>query len=163
MRSGHRGCRTWLAAGRRCASLAHVGETKIVREFSVSAERLYDALADQDAMGSWMRAKISVPVRGTGGLVGTVRRVHAGKVVLDERIVACERPRFLAYELVPPLPLLQRHRGELRIEPLAAGGARLTWHILLELKFGLDALLLRVLNRTIDAALARLDRRLQHS
>jgi uncharacterized protein YndB with AHSA1/START domain len=140
-----------------------VSETKIVREFSVPPERLFDALADQDAMGSWMGAKISVPVRGANGLVGTVRRIHAGRVTLDERIVASEAPRFMAYELVPPVPLLKRHRGELRVESLAGGRSRVTWNILLELRFGLDALLLRVLNRSIDAALGRLQRRLERS
>ena len=140
-----------------------VSETKIVREFSVSPERLFEALADQDAMGSWMGAKISVPVRGANGLVGTVRRIHAGRVTLDERIVACEAPRFMAYELVPPKPLLKRHRGELRVEPLAGGRSRVTWHIVLELRFGLDALLLGVLNRSIDTALGRLQRRLERN
>lgn len=111
-----------------------MAEITLVQDFAVPAERVYAALADQDRMGDWMRAQISVPTRGKDGLVGTVRRIHLGPTSFDERIVACEPPRFIAYQIVTPLPLLQSHRGEMRIEPHGQGHARLTWSILLDMR-----------------------------
>lgn len=146
-----------------------MSETTLVQEFAVSAEQLYDAIADQDGMGAWMGAKISVPVRGPAGsdgkpgLVGTVRRVHAGPLAFDEKIVEAVAPRFLAYQICSPLPLLKHHRGEMRIESLGAGRSRLTWHIVLEMKLPLlGDLVLGPLGLSIKAALKRLARRLSN-
>lgn len=112
-------------------------------------------------MSAWMGAKISVPVRGKDGLVGTVRRIHAGPISFDEKIVEVQAPHFLAYQICSPLPLLKHHRGEMRVEALAEGRSRLTWKIVLELKPAfVGGLVLGPLGMTIDKALKRLARRL---
>src|SRR5688572_11017485 len=85
-------------------------------------------------MSAWMGAKISVAKRGDNGLVGTVRRVHLGMKSFDERIVEAKPPSFLAYQISSPVPLLSHHRGEMRVESLGPQRARLSWHIVLELK-----------------------------
>jgi len=134
-----------------------------VQEFAVSADKLFAAIADQDGMSAWMGAKISVPVRGKDGLVGTVRRVHLGPVSFDERIVEAEAPRFLAYQICSAMPLLQHHRGELRVESLGEGRSRLTWHIVLQLKPSfISPLVAGPLGLTIKQALKRLSGRLTH-
>jgi uncharacterized protein YndB with AHSA1/START domain len=140
-----------------------MSETVITREFSVSAERLYEALADQDKMSSWIGAKVSVPVRGANGaLVGTVRRIHVGLVIFDERIEAVEPARSITYAVVPPMPLLRHHLGQMRIEPLGPHRSRLTWRIQLELALGADRVVGPVLGRVLALGLARLARRLSN-
>jgi uncharacterized protein YndB with AHSA1/START domain len=140
-----------------------VGQITVVHDFAASAERVFEALADQERMGSWMGAQISVPTRGKDGLVGTVRRIHLGPTSFDERIVECEPPRFIAYQIVTRVPLLQRHRGEMRLEPQGQGHTRLTWHIVLELKPAfVGALVLVPLELTVKRALARLARSFAH-
>ena len=138
-------------------------EITVVHDFAAPIERVFAALADQDGMGAWMGARISVPTRGVDGLVGTVRRIHLGPASFDERIIACEPPGFIAYQIVTPLPLLQRHHGEMRIEARGEGRTRLTWHIVMELKPAIiGALVLRPLGLTVKRGLARLSRQLTH-
>lgn len=137
-----------------------MSETTIVQDFNVPPARLFEALSDQDRMGQWMGAKISVPVRGGDGLVGTVRRIHVGPVGVDERIEAADAPRFLAYRIVSPTPFLKHHRGELRIEPRGQG-SRLTWHIVLQLSLPMVGdVVLASLRPLISRGLARLAKKL---
>lgn len=146
---------TWRAA----ASVLQwrVSDIILRQDFAVSAERVFDALADQDNMGSWMGAKITVPVRSEGGLVGTVRRVHAGVITFDERIVEAERPRSIAYQISSPVPLLAKHRGEIEVESLGPRSARVTWTITLQLRPGFVGAPVRgVLSLLIRRALKRL-------
>jgi uncharacterized protein YndB with AHSA1/START domain len=140
-----------------------VKEITLVQDFAAPVDRVFAALADQDAMGAWMGGQISVPTRGKDGLVGTVRRIHLGPTWFEERIVECEPPRFIAYQIVTRVPLLQHHRGEMRIEPLGAAQTRLTWRIVLELKPAfVGALLLAPLGLTVKRGLRRLSHSLTH-
>jgi uncharacterized protein YndB with AHSA1/START domain len=145
------------------ARLRAVKEITLVQDFAAPVERVFAALADQDAMGAWMGGQISVPTRGKDGLVGTVRRIHLGPTWFEERIVECEPPRFIAYQIVTRVPLLQHHRGEMHIEPHGAGQTRLTWRIVLELKPAfVGALLLGPLGLTVKRGLRRLSHSLTH-
>jgi uncharacterized protein YndB with AHSA1/START domain len=135
-----------------------MSETTISREFGVSAQRLYDALADQDILGSWLGATVSVRVRGTHGLVGTVRRIHLGPVSFDERIAVADSPHAIDYAIVPPVPLLRHHRGELRIEALGPSRSRLTWRIALKLALGADIVVLPMVKQGLSLALTRLSK-----
>jgi uncharacterized protein YndB with AHSA1/START domain len=137
-----------------------MSEATITREFSVSAQRLYDAIADQDQCGSWLGAKVSVPVRGPDGLVGTVRRIHLGPFTFDERIASTEPARSLDYSIVPPMPLLKHHRGEMRIEALGPERSRLQWRVVLELSAGAHHVVLPVLKGVLSVSLGRLAKQL---
>jgi hypothetical protein len=140
-----------------CASVSAVRQLILRQDFEVSAERVYDALADQDGMSAWMGGKISVPVRGEGGLVGTVRRIHIGSASFDERIVEAQRPSLIAYIICSPVPLLVKHRGELRVESLSARRSRVTWQIDLVLRSALVAAVVRpMLTFALGGALKRL-------
>lgn len=109
-----------------------------------------------------MGSKISVPVRGTDGLVGTVRRIHVGPASFDERIVEAQRPTLIAYTICSPMPLLVKHRGELRVAPLDARRSRVTWDIELVMKSALvGAVMKPVLTLALGAALKRLAARLR--
>ena len=139
------------------ASLQPVSKINLSQDFEVSAERVYDALADQDGMSAWMGGKITVPVRSEGGLVGTVRRIHLGPASFDERIVEAERPSLIAYTISSPVPLLARHRGEIRVLPLDARRSRVTWQVELVLKPAFVGAGVRpLLSRLLGAGLKRL-------
>jgi uncharacterized protein YndB with AHSA1/START domain len=130
--------------------------------FQASAERVFDALGDQDNMASWLGGKITVPVRGEVGLVGTVRRIHLGPLFFDERILEAERPRYIAYQIVSEVAWLVRHHGELRIESIAPEQTRVTWRVLLELKTPLIGMLARAtLSVVLAIGLKRLARKLR--
>lgn len=145
-----------------CASLSAVSQINLSQDFDAAAERVYDALADQDGMSAWMGSKISVPVRGADGLVGTVRRIHVGPTSFDERIVEAQRPTLLAYTICSPMPLLVKHRGELRVVPIDARRSRVTWDIELEMKSALVAAAIKpVLTLALGAALKRLAAKLR--
>lgn len=131
------------------------------KDFDISAERLFDALADQDRMGRWMGAKITVPVRGANGLVGTVRRIHLGAVSFDEEITHADRPRSLRYRVVRGVPFLEQHHGEVIVSPLSVARSRLTWTIELSLTLPLLApLSLQGLGAILRRALGRLEAQL---
>ncbi|MEY4511545.1 MAG: Polyketide cyclase / dehydrase and lipid transport [Pseudomonadota bacterium] len=139
-----------------------MSQINLSQDFAVPAERVYDALADQDGMSAWMGSKISVPVRGEGGLVGTVRRIHAGPVSFDERIVEAQRPSLIAYTICSPMPLLVKHRGELRIAPIDARRSRVTWQVELVMKSAIVGAAIRgVLTLALGAALKRLAAKLR--
>lgn len=101
----------------------------IKQRFAAAPDRVFAALADQDAMASWMGGRITIPERGPRGLVGTVRRIHLGPFAFDERIVACEPPRRLAYQVVGRVPFLRRHRGEVTVAADGADAANVSWSI----------------------------------
>jgi uncharacterized protein YndB with AHSA1/START domain len=132
----------------------------LVHEFSAPADRLYAALADQDGMARWMAAPISVPVR-TPELVGTVRRIGVGALTFDERIVAVEPGRSIAYVIATPLPGLVHHHGEMHVEALGAARSRLRWHITMEFSPALFATpVLGGLRLVLGVALKRLAKQL---
>ncbi len=131
----------------------------IQRDFEVSAERLFDALADQDKLGSWLGVKVSVPTRGATP-VGTVRRIHLGVTTFDERIELAERPRAIDYAIVPPMPLLRHHRGVMRIEAISPTRSRLSWTVTLELAAGLNVVVLPFIMQSLSLGLSRLAKQL---
>jgi len=134
-----------------------VSDIILRQDFTVSADRVFDALADQDAMGSWMGAKISVPSRGEDGLVGTVRRVHLGPVGFDEQIIEAERPTRIVYQISSPVPLLVKHRGEIQVEAVGDRQSRVTWRVELKLQPDVVGAFVRpVLSMALSAALKRL-------
>jgi uncharacterized protein YndB with AHSA1/START domain len=140
---------------------SRVATIKLSKDFDLPAEQLFDALADQGGMGRWMGVRISVPVRGAEGLVGTVRRIHLGLVSFDEEITHAERPHSLRYRVIRGVPLLRHHRGELVIAPLSATQSRLTWTVELSLAVPLLASLsLQSLAATLRRALGRLQTQL---
>jgi len=106
-------------------------QLSLSRTFAVPQARVFAALADQDRMGAWMGAEISVPVR-TPDLVGTVRRIHAGPMRFDERIVAVDPGRFIAYEICTPLPGLVRHHGTLHVDARGPEQSHVRWDIEME-------------------------------
>lgn len=139
-----------------------MNEIVITQRFAASPERVFAALADQDAMGRWMGSKISVPVRGPDGLVGTVRRVHVGPYALDERIVDVEPPKRIAYQVVSRPPMLKRHHGELRIEPEGTHGATVIWTVHADFKPAfVGNLVLPLIQATLARGLSRLAKELR--
>jgi uncharacterized protein YndB with AHSA1/START domain len=141
--------------------LARVSELRLQQDFPVSAERLYDALADQEGMSAWMGSKITVRERGASGLVGTVRRIHLGPASFDERIVEAQRPSRIVYRICSPVPLLAHHRGELQIEALGERASRVTWRVELALRPSFVGAPVRAgLGLVLRVALERLARRL---
>jgi uncharacterized protein YndB with AHSA1/START domain len=139
-----------------------VSQINLSQDFDVSAERVYDALADQDGMSAWLGGKISVPVRVNGGLVGTVRRIHVGPASFDEQIVEAERPHLIAYTISSPVPLLVKHRGELRVSSLDARRSRVTWQVELVLAPEVLGLGVRpLLSLVLGAGLKRLAAKLR--
>lgn len=145
-----------------CGSVAGVKPIQIRQQIAASAERVYDALADQDNMGSWMGAKITIPTRGETGLVGTIRRVHLGPASFDERILEAERPSHIAYTIIGKLPALIHHRGELQIVSESDQLTNVDWRV--ELKFSnplLGVIVKGVLSLVLTVALKRLARKLE--
>lgn len=141
-----------------------MSDVTVHQTFRAPAERVFDALADQDSMAGWMGGKISVPVRGEAGLVGTVRRIHLGPWALDERILEADRPRYIAYRIVSRVPGMARHHGELRIESASATEVRVTWRVALEMKVPVVGMLARqVLKLVLSNGLKRLARNLPRS
>jgi uncharacterized protein YndB with AHSA1/START domain len=138
-----------------------VAAINIVQEFRVSAEQVFDALADQENSGSWMGAKISVAARGEHGLVGTVRRVHLGPTHFEERILEAERPRHIGYAIVSTVPGLVRHRGDVYVQRKGEEQAEVTWRVDMVLRPALLTMIVRaLLSFVIARALKRLDRQL---
>ena len=105
------------------------------QELGVDADRVWDAINDHEGMSRWLDARVSVLARREGTGVGTVRRIRARGIVIDEEVVYCDapgdgRPGRLVYRIVRGAPF-RFHRGEMLVERVAAGRSRLTWDIVL--------------------------------
>jgi uncharacterized protein YndB with AHSA1/START domain len=110
-------------------------------------ERVFDLLADARSWPGWGRFD-SVEVTGEPG-VGEERVLKTGRVRSHERVVAFERPRLFAYELLGGLPV-RDYRAEVTLSPAADGGSEIRWHSTFEGKFpGSGRLVRRTLRKFI--------------
>jgi hypothetical protein len=114
-----------------------VSQERLVLEQEVAAspERLWAAIVDHEGMSRWLDARVSVVARREGTGVGTVRRIRARGIVIDEEVVYADapaegRPGRLVYRIVRGAPV-RFHRGEMLVEPLPGGRSRLRWDIVL--------------------------------
>lgn len=128
-----------------------------VESFAVPPERLFDALSDHEGMTDWIGARVSV-VRGPAdGGVGTVRRVHARGLSIDEEVTYLDPPRRMVYRIVSGAPGVRFHRGEVLVEPWGRTGSQLTWDILIDSPIpGVARAMVAVLRPAIRGGLARL-------
>lgn len=132
-----------------------------VESFAVPPARLFDAFLDHEGMGGWMDAKIRVVKGPDDGGVGTVRRIEAPGLALDEEVTYVLYPRRMVYRIVAGLPIVRFHRGEILVEPWGQTGSQLTWDILLDSAVpGVAALVAGILRPQIRKGLARLRREL---
>jgi hypothetical protein len=88
-------------------------------------------LTDHEGMSDWLEARVSVIAGPGDGGVGTVRRVSARGLSIDEEVTYAVAPRRLSYRIVRGLPGLSYHRGEVLIEPWGKTGSQLTWDVIL--------------------------------
>lgn len=128
-----------------------------VESFAVPPERLYGVLSDHEGMTRWIGARVSV-VRGPAdGGVGTVRRVHARGLSIDEEVTYADPPRRLVYRIVRGVPGVRFHRGEVLVEPWGKTGSQLTWDILIDSPVpGLARAMVAALRPAIRAGLSKL-------
>ncbi len=107
-------------------------QVHIVESFAVPPEVLFDRLVDHEGMSDWLGVRVSILAGPLDGGVGTIRRVHARGLVLDEEVTYLDRPRRMTYRIIRGLPLLAFHRGELLVEPWGKTGSQLTYDILMD-------------------------------
>jgi hypothetical protein len=121
----------------------------------VSPERAFEVLTDPDEMTRWG----GVPVRIIAGPSspigrGSVRRIEARGLRLDEEVLSCDRPRRFAYAICGGLPV-DHHYGEIVVVPTAEG-ARVEWSIRIGSAVpGLARVLRTVLSRELRRGLRR--------
>jgi uncharacterized protein YndB with AHSA1/START domain len=133
-------------------SQAHLN---IVESFAVSPEKLWAAINDHEGMSEWTGARVNI-IAGDGG-VGTVRRVRARGLAIDEEVTYLDPPRRMVYRIVGGVPLLRFHRGEMLVEPWGKTGAELTWDIVLDSAVpGFAKLLAAILGPALRDGLSKL-------
>jgi hypothetical protein len=108
---------------------------RVDHELGASPDRVWAAITDHEGMGRWLDARVSLLARSANGGVGTVRRVHARGLRIDEEVVYADapvgdRPGRLVYRIVRGLPV-RFHRGEMLVERVGDGRSRLTWDVVL--------------------------------
>ncbi len=132
-----------------------------VESFAVPPETLWDVLSDHEGMSDWIGARVSVVTGPPDGGVGTVRRVHARGLAIDEEVTYADPPRRMVYRIVRGAPGVRFHRGEVLVEPWGKTGSQLTWDIIIDSPLpGLAPLMVGVLRPAIRAGLAKLRTRL---
>ena len=133
------------------------GRATFVESFAVPPERLWEVLSDHEGMSEWIGARVSVVAGPPDGGVGTVRRVRARGLTLDEEVTYADAPRRMVYRIVRGLPVLRFHRGEILIAPWGKTGSQLTWDILLESALpGVAPAIAATLRPAIRAGLSKL-------
>lgn len=132
-----------------------------VESFAVPPERLFEVLSDHEGMSEWIGARVSVVAGPPDGGVGTVRRVRARGLAIDEEVTYSDPPRRMVYRIVRGLPVVRFHRGEILVEPWGRTGSQLTWDILVDSAVpGAARAIVAVLRPAIRAGLSRLRARL---
>lgn len=104
----------------------------IVESFAAPPEAVFERLTDHEGMSDWAGARVSVVAGPIDGGVGTIRRVHARGLTIDEEIVYVDRPRRLVYRIVRGVPLLRFHRGEVLVEPWGKTGCEVRWSVIMD-------------------------------
>ena len=134
----------------------------VERDLGASAQDVWGAITDHEGMGRWLDARVSVVSRSGAGAVGTVRRVKARGLAIDEEVVYADppaegRPGRLVYRIVRGLPI-RFHRGEMLVEQLGARRSRLSWDVRMESAVpGLARATGLLLRPALAAGLVRLD------
>jgi uncharacterized protein YndB with AHSA1/START domain len=134
-------------------------EIIVTHEFPVTADRVFAALDDHANMGRWIGTPVSVVTRMADGGVGTVRRVHAPLMAIDEEVTARDVPHRLVYRIVRGVPFMNYHRGEIRVEPRTDGRSYVRWQV--EIESALPAgssLMLFMVGFALRRGLKRLER-----
>lgn len=125
--------------------------------FAVPPEVLWAAVSDHEGMSDWAGARVTVVAGPADGGVGTVRRIHARGLTIDEEVVYADPPRRLVYRIVRGMPLLRFHRGEIVIEPWGKSGSQLRWSIMMDHAVpGVARLIAAPLQPAMRGALAKL-------
>lgn len=118
-------------------------------------EFVFERITDHEDMRNWPGVKSCVLVEtGTprNGL-GAVRRITAGGLTLDEKVVQWEPPRRYDYTIVRGLPV--EHRGTVELVP-RDGGVELRWTVRMSSRIPFFAQIVGfTLRRGLKAALAR--------
>lgn len=114
-----------------------MSQQRVVLEQVIAAtpDRVWAAINDHEGMSRWLDARVSVLARREGTGVGTVRRIRARGIVVDEEVVYADapvdgRPGRLVYRIVRGAPF-RFHRGEMLVERVSTDRSRLTWDIVL--------------------------------
>ena len=131
------------------------------QDFPFSADRVFAALDDHANKGRWLGTKVSLLKRAPDGGVGTVRRIHAGPVVVDEEVVEREVPARLVYRIITRLPGLSHHRGEILVAARGPARSSVRWEVEVESPLpGVAALMLGTVRFALSRGLKRLSREL---
>ncbi|MDQ3031100.1 MAG: SRPBCC family protein [Myxococcota bacterium] len=135
----------------------------VEQEIAASPERVWAAINDHEGMSRWLDARVSVLARRDGTAIGTVRRIRARGIVVDEEVVYADapaegRPGRLVYRIVRGAPF-RFHRGEMLVERIAGDRSRLTWDVVLASDIpGVARLGALALRPALRAGLRKLDR-----
>ena len=105
---------------------------------------VFERITEHEAMREWpgiQACRLIVEGEPRNGL-GAVRRIKAGGVTLDERIVHFEPPARYDYTIIRGLPV--EHLGTVRLTPTEEG-VRVHWHVELSSAFPCVAAIVGVL------------------
>lgn len=138
------------------------------RTIAAAPHDIWDVLADFGSISSWadnVDHSCILTHGPDGGLVGTTRRIQAGRNTLVERITEFDPPHALAYD-IEGLPKRLRHVANRWTLQPAAGGAQVTLTSSVEIGARptqqlAEHLLCRVLARQSDVMLAGLANRME--
>jgi len=131
------------------------------QRFTATPDRVFAALTDHAALGSWLPADVRLETPGTpppNGL-GAVRVVRVRGLSVRERVTRFDAPSAMDYRVISGAPF-QDHLGEIRVTP-DGDGALVAYRI----RFGwpwyaggtlVGRLVAAQLEREITAGLARL-------
>jgi len=107
--------------------------TLLHEEISAPIDRVFDALADHDTMGSWLDANIrrtknsEVKAEGPNG-TGSIRTIKMfGLVEFDETVVVFKKPNTIEYKITRGSPL-RNHHGRINLIE-KNGKTEVTWDI----------------------------------
>lgn len=129
--------------------------------FDLAPEALWRVVTDHEGMGDWLDARVSVIAGPGDGGVGTVRRIAAGPLAIDEEVTLFNPPRRLVYRIIRGLPLAH-HQGQMRVEPWGAGGSELHWDVTIGSSVpGLSEAVAVALGTAINRGLTKLGERVR--
>jgi uncharacterized protein YndB with AHSA1/START domain len=133
----------------------------IRQDIAAPAERVFAALDDHANMGMWLGPPVSLIKNVADGGVGSVRRIRAAGLAIDEEILSRDAPYSLSYRILSGVPLLKHHHGEVKVEALDETQSRVHWHVEVAAALpGLASLIGLALRATLTRGLRRLNRQL---
>lgn len=124
----------------------------LTQAFQKPVEQVFDVLADHNQLARVFGVPVKRIKDGQAGVngVGSVRRIGAGPVAVEETVTALEANKLIGYRITKGGAPMSQHRGEIRFERTPTG-CTVNWQI----QFQMPPVLGGIVRSVVEGGIAK--------